>query len=100
MVGTQCLAFYSLNYIQHTWWYCLINRFIQRNFAIFLCTSLAGVFHVQRFQVLEQSMDVTLAMVKQSCGTHYVPHAMMSGLMPTRSTLITVFLNFCQLKQN
>lgn len=29
------------------------------------------------------SMDVTLAMVKQSCGTHYVPHAMMSGLILT-----------------
>ena len=27
------------------------------------------------------SMDVTLAMVKQSCGTHYVPHAMMSGII-------------------
>ena len=26
-------------------------------------------------------MDVTLAMVKQSCGTYYVPHAMMSGLI-------------------
>ena len=26
-------------------------------------------------------MDITLAMVKQSCGTYYVPHAMMSGLI-------------------
>lgn len=27
------------------------------------------------------SMDATLAMVKQSCGTHYVPHAMVSGVI-------------------
>ncbi|MBC6802310.1 DUF340 domain-containing protein [Acinetobacter baumannii] len=42
------------------------------------------------------SMDVTLAMVKQSCGTHYVPHAMMSGLLLSllAPLLITVFLNF------
>ncbi|MCH7335219.1 lysine exporter LysO family protein [Acinetobacter sp. NIPH 2699] len=41
------------------------------------------------------SMDVTLAMVKQSCGTHYVPHAMMSGLILSllAPLLITLFLN-------
>ena len=41
------------------------------------------------------SMDVTLAMVKQSCGTHYVPHAMMSGLILTllAPLLISLFLN-------
>ncbi|MEQ1321955.1 lysine exporter LysO family protein [Acinetobacter soli] len=27
------------------------------------------------------SMDATLAMVKQSCGTHYVPYAMVSGII-------------------
>ncbi|MFV5629307.1 lysine exporter LysO family protein [Acinetobacter oleivorans] len=42
------------------------------------------------------SMDVTLAMVKQSCGTHYVPHAMMSGLLLSllAPLLISLFLNF------
>ena len=42
------------------------------------------------------SMDVTLVMVKQSCGTHYVPHALMSGLILTllAPLLISVFLNF------
>lgn len=41
------------------------------------------------------SMDVTLAMVKQSCGTHYVPHAMMSGLILSllAPLLISLFLN-------
>lgn len=40
------------------------------------------------------SMDVTLAMVKQSCGTHYVPHAMMSGIILSllAPLLITFFL--------
>lgn len=40
------------------------------------------------------SMDVTLAMVKQSCGTHYVPHAMMSGLILSllAPLLISLFL--------
>ncbi|SPL71390.1 lysine exporter LysO family protein [Acinetobacter stercoris] len=40
------------------------------------------------------SMDVTLAMVKQSCGTRYVPHAMMSGLILTliAPLLISFFL--------
>ena len=27
------------------------------------------------------SMDATLAMAKQSCGTHYVPYAMVSGII-------------------
>jgi len=41
------------------------------------------------------SMDVTLAMVKQSCGTHYVPHAMMSGLILSllAPLLISLFLS-------
>ncbi|ENU29769.1 hypothetical protein F991_02256 [Acinetobacter sp. CIP-A165] len=41
------------------------------------------------------SMDVTLAMVKQSCGTHYIPHAMMSGLILSllAPLLISLFLN-------
>jgi len=41
------------------------------------------------------SMDVTLAMVKQSCGTHYVPHAMMSGLLLSllAPLLISLFLS-------
>ena len=41
------------------------------------------------------SMDVTLAMVKQSCGTHYVPHALMSGLILSllAPLLISLFLN-------
>lgn len=41
------------------------------------------------------SMDVTLAMVKQSCGTHHVPHAMMSGLILSllAPLLISLFLN-------
>lgn len=41
------------------------------------------------------SMDVTLAMVKQSCGTHYVPHAMMSGMILSllAPLLISLFLN-------
>ncbi|ENW07686.1 lysine exporter LysO family protein [Acinetobacter beijerinckii] len=41
------------------------------------------------------SMDVTLAMVKQSCGTHYVPHAMMSGIILSllAPLLISLFLN-------
>lgn len=41
------------------------------------------------------SMDVTLAMVKQSCGTHYVPHAMMSGLILTllAPLLISFFIS-------
>ena len=41
------------------------------------------------------SMDATLAMVKQSCGTHYVPHAMMSGLILSllAPLLISLFLN-------
>lgn len=41
------------------------------------------------------TMDVTLAMVKQSCGTHYVPHAMMSGLILSllAPLLISLFLN-------
>ena len=40
------------------------------------------------------SMDVTLAMVKQSCGTHYVPHAMMSGLL---LSLLAPLFNYCVL---
>lgn len=41
------------------------------------------------------SMDVTLAMVKQSCGTYYVPHAMMSGLILSllAPLLISLFLS-------
>lgn len=41
------------------------------------------------------SMDVTLAMVKQSCGTRYVPHAMMSGLILSllAPLLISLFLS-------
>ncbi|ENV08397.1 hypothetical protein F966_03071 [Acinetobacter higginsii] len=41
------------------------------------------------------SMDVTLAMVKQSCGTHYVPYAMMSGLILSllAPLLISLFLS-------
>ncbi|ENW81421.1 hypothetical protein F909_02712 [Acinetobacter sp. ANC 3929] len=41
------------------------------------------------------SMDVTLTMVKQSCGTHYVPHAMMSGLILSllAPLLISLFLS-------
>ncbi|MEB6479049.1 LysO family transporter [Acinetobacter vivianii] len=41
------------------------------------------------------SMDVTLAMVKQSCGTHYVPHAMMSGLILSllAPLLISLFIS-------
>lgn len=41
------------------------------------------------------SMDVTLAMVKQACGTHYVPHAMMSGLILSllAPLLISLFLS-------
>lgn len=41
------------------------------------------------------SMDVTLAMVKQSCGTRYLPHAMMSGLILSllAPLLISLFLS-------
>ena len=42
------------------------------------------------------SMDATLVMVKQSCGTHYIPYAMMSGLILTllAPLLISLGLHF------
>jgi uncharacterized membrane protein YbjE (DUF340 family) len=74
----------------------LLTDLFREIFAIFLMYCLGWRFPRSAISSAgATSMDVTLAMVKQSCGTHYVPHAMMSGLILSllAPLLISLFLN-------